>query len=149
MIRIELQVDIRASQERVFDLLADLHGYSRWLPPAADYNGTSEISPPPVTVGTSYREVSRSGVRTGTVTELDRPRLIAFHQPMVLRPRVAGTIDTTVTLSLVTRGDGTRVTRLIELDLPPQLLPLRSVVIGRYSSESGRMLQALKAAAES
>ena len=148
MTRLELNIDIRASQETVFDLLADLHGYERWLPPAADYDGTSEISPPPVAVGTTYTEWSRSGVRHGLVTILDRPRVIAFHQPLTLRPHTAGTIDTTVTLSVEAHGNETRVTRLVDLELPWQLTPLRAVVIGRYRSESERMLQKLKAYAE-
>ena len=148
MTRLELHVDISASPETVFDLLADLHGYGRWLPPAPDYAGTSEISSPPVAVGTTYRELSRAGVRHGVVTILDRPRIIAFHQPMTLRPRVAGTIDTTVTLVVEARGDGARVTRTVDLDLPGQLVPVRGIVIGRYRGESERMLWALKTFAE-
>ena len=60
MTTIDLQVDIAASPEVVFDLVADLHDYGRWLPSTGDYEGTSEISPPPVAVGTTYVEHSRS-----------------------------------------------------------------------------------------
>jgi len=148
MTHIECQTDVDASQEIVFDLLSDLHGYDRWLPAAADYEGTSEISPPPVAVGTTYVEHSRRGVRRGIVTMFDRPDLIAFRQPMTLRPRLAGTIDSTVTMSIARRGDGARVTRTVELGLPWQLALLRSLVIGRYSRESERMLHALKTYAE-
>jgi carbon monoxide dehydrogenase subunit G len=148
MTHIESHTDVDASQETVFDLLSDLHGYDRWLPAAGDYEGTSEISPPPVAVGTTYVEHSGRGVRHGIVTVLDRPNVIAFRQPMTLRPRLAGTIESTVTLSVARRGDGARVTRTVELGLPWQLALLRSLVIGRYSRESERMLHALKAYAE-
>jgi carbon monoxide dehydrogenase subunit G len=148
MAHIECHTDVDASQETVFDLLSDLHAYDRWLPAAADYEGTSEISPPPVVVGTTYVENSSTGVRRGVVTMLDRPALIAFHQPMTLRPRLAGTIDTRVAMSVAVRGDGTRVTRTIELRLPWQLALVRSVVVGRYRRESERMLRALKTYAE-
>jgi carbon monoxide dehydrogenase subunit G len=148
MTHIECHTDIEASQEIVFDLLSDLHGYERWLPATADYQGTSEISPPPVTVGTTYVEYSGQGVRHGIVTVLDRPNVIAFRQPMTLRPRLAGTIESTVTLSVARRGAGARVTRTVELGLPWQLAPLRSLVIGRYTRESERMLRALKTYAE-
>jgi carbon monoxide dehydrogenase subunit G len=148
MTQIERIVDVDASPEAVFDLLSDLHGYDTWLPRAADYEGTSEISPPPVAVGTTYVEESRQGVRHGIVTVLDRPNVISFRQPMTLRPRIAGTIECTVTLSVARRGDGARVTRTVELGLPWQLALLRSLVVGRYSRESERMLHALKAHAE-
>lgn len=148
MAHIESQTDVDASQETVFNLLSDLHGYHRWLPSAADYEGTSEISPPPVAVGTSYVERSRRGVRHGIVTMLDRPGRIAFRQPMTLRPRLAGTIDSMVVMSVEANSRGARVTRTVELRLPWQLAIVRSVVIGRYRRESERMLHALKMYAE-
>lgn len=148
MTHIECHTDVNASQETVFDLLSDLHGYDRWLPAAGDYEGTSEISPPPVAVGTTYVEHTGRGVRHGVVTVLDRPNVISFRQPMTLRPRLAGTIESTVTLSVARRGDGARVTRTVELGVPWQLAFLRSLVVGRYSRESERMLHELKAYAE-
>lgn len=144
---IERHVDIAADPASVFDLLADLHDY-RWLPSEGDYEGTSEISPPPVAVGTTYVEHSRRGVRRGRVVALDRPTRIAFHQPMTLRPRIAGTIDSTVTMTVAAAGDGTRVTRTVELGIPRRLAIVRGLVVGRYARESERMLRALKAAAE-
>ena len=103
MTTIEQQVDITASPEVVFDLIADLHEYGRWLPSAGDYEGTSEISPPPVAVGTTYVEHSRTGVRHGVVIALARPDVVAFRQPMTLRPRSLGTIASTVTMSVCMR----------------------------------------------
>jgi uncharacterized protein YndB with AHSA1/START domain len=148
MTTIERHVDIAASPEVVFDLICDLHGYDRWLPSVGDYEGTSEISPPPVAVGTTYVEHSRQGVRHGIVIALARPDVVAFRQPMTLRPRLAGTIDSTVTMSVSATAVGARVTRTVELGIPKRLAFLRSVVVGRYARESERMLAALKAAAE-
>ena len=79
---------------------------------------------------------------------LDRPARIAFRQPMTLRPRLAGTIDSTVTMSVEVHGRGARVTRTVDLRLPWQLAIVRPVVVGRYRRESERMLQALKTYAE-
>lgn len=148
MTTIERHVDIAASPEVVFDLICDLHGYDRWLPSVGDYEGTSEISPAPVAVGTTYVEHSRQGVRHGIVIALARPDVVAFRQPMTLRPRLAGTIDSTVTMSVSATAVGARVTRTVELGIPRRLALLRSVVVGRYAHESERMLAALKAAAE-
>lgn len=145
---IERHVDIVAPVDAVFDLVCDLHDYARWLPSAGDYEGTSEISPPPVTVGTTYVEHSRRGVRRGRVVALERPTQIVFRQPMTLRPRLAGTLDSTVTMSVAASPAGTRVTRTVELGIPARLALVRSLIVGRYDRESERMLQALKAFAE-
>ena len=148
MIRIERQIEIAASPENVFDLICDLHRYDRWLPYVGDYEGTDEISPPPVAVGTTYVEHSRRGVRRGTVIALARPDVVAFRQPMTLRPRFAGTIDSTVALSVAATAGGARVMRTVELGVPRRLALVRSIVVRRYALESERMLQALKAHAE-
>ena len=148
MTTIERHVDIAASPEAVFDLVADLHGYGRWLPSSGDYEGTSEISAPPVVKGTTYVERSTTGVRHGIVIALARPDVIAFRQPMTLRPRAAGTIDSTVSMSVSATAGGSRVTRTVELGIPTRLAVARSVIVGRYAHESERMLRALKARAE-
>ena len=148
MTRIERLVDIAASPEVVFDLIADLHEYRRWLPTAGDYEGTSEISPPPVSVGTTYVEHSRTGVRHGVVIALARPDVIAFRQPMTLRPRSLGTIASTVTMSVSANAVGARVTRTIELGIPRRLKLVSSTIVGRYARESERMLRRLKVYAE-
>jgi carbon monoxide dehydrogenase subunit G len=148
MTTIERRIEMAATPEAVFDLVSDLHGYGRWLPSAGDYEGTSEISPPPVAVGASYVEHSRRGIRRGTVVELKRPEVIVFHQPMTLRPRLAGTIDSTVTMSVTATAAGARVTRTVELGIPGRLVLARGLIVGRYGRESERMLEALKAAAE-
>lgn len=148
MTSIERHVDIAASPEVVFDLVCDLHGYGRWLPPSGDYEGTSEISPPPVAVGTTYVEHSRRGVRHGVVIALARPDVVAFRQPMALRPRLLGTIESTVSMSFAPTATGVRVTRTVELGLPRRLSLARSLVVGRYAAESERMLRTLKSFAE-
>ena len=151
MATIERHQEVHASRQRVFDLIADLHGYGRWLPPSGDYRGTTEISPPPVAVGTTYRETSPSGVRTGVVTAFDAPSEVVFHQPMALRPRFAGTIDSTVTMRVSAPdadSGAVRVTRLVVLGIPRRLALLRGLVVGRYGAESERMLRALKSFAE-
>ena len=148
MTSIERHVDIAASPEVVFDLICDLHGYGRWLPPSVDYGGTSQISPPPVAVGTTYVEHSGRGVRRGIVIALARPDVVAFRQPMTLRPRLLGTIESTVSMSVAATAVGARVTRTVELGVPRRLSLVRSLVVGRYAHEGERMLHALKTYAE-
>jgi hypothetical protein len=141
---ITLTAYIRCPKGKIFDAIVDLRGYGRWLDPSADYSGTTEISTDPVVVGTTYTERSRLGVRRGTVTELREPDLVAFHQPMVLRPRFLGVIDIHVTYSLTE----TTLERVVTVALPWQLKPVTPWVVARFRRESERTIQALKAFAE-
>src|SRR5437867_1130042 len=104
MVEVRCEVDIRGSADTVFATLADLRGYGRWLANSSAYPGTTEISADPIAVGTTYVEASSTGVRRGTVTELDAPTRITFHQPMTMKPRFFGTIDIHVRYTL-TPGD--------------------------------------------
>ena len=51
-------------------------------------------------------------------------------------------------MSVAATPTGSRVTRTVELGIPKRLAPARSIIAGRYTSESERMLAALKAHAE-
>lgn len=59
-----------------------------------------------------------------------------------LRPRLAGTIDSTVTMSVTSTAAGARVTRTVELGVPRRLVPARGLIVSRSaaraSARSGR-----------
>jgi uncharacterized protein YndB with AHSA1/START domain len=148
MTTILLVIEVDAPAERVFDVLVDLRGYGRWLGPSGEYAGTTEISSDPVTVGTTYVEPSRSGVRRGTVTELDAPTHVVFHQPMTMRPRLFGVIDIEAAYTVTTTTGTTRVERVVRVGLPWQLKPVAPLVLARFRRESRRTVQALKAFVE-
>jgi uncharacterized protein YndB with AHSA1/START domain len=149
MVEVHCEVDIRGSAEAVFATLADLRGYGRWLGNSAAYTGTTEISGEPIAVGTTYVEPSSTGVRHGTVTELETPTLITFHQPMTMKPSFFGTIDIRVRYTL-TPGDGSvHLDRVAILTLPWQLRPLAPVVLPQFRKEGQRTVEALKAFTES
>jgi uncharacterized protein YndB with AHSA1/START domain len=149
MVEVRCEIDIRGTAETVFATLVDLRGYGRWLANSAAYTGTTEISDEPITVGTTYVEPSSSGVRRGTVTELEAPTLIGFHQPMTMKPRFFGTIDIHVRYTL-TPGDGTvHLDRVATLTLPWQLRPLAPVVVPQFRKEGRRTVEALKKFTES
>lgn len=147
MVDFSSEADVRCSADRVFDLIVDFDGYSKWLTGSSAYHGTHEISVNPVVLGTTYREPGPFGIRNGEVTELERPNKVAFHQPMTMKFG-AGVIDVTVRYTLTPNGDGTHVRRVVSVELPWQLKPFAKVVLPQFRDESARTLAALKTYAD-
>ena len=76
---------IEGSSETIFDLIADMPNYGRWLPGSEAFAGTTEVSPYPVRLGTTYLDAGPAGQRPGSVTRYDPPKYIAFHHTMLLK----------------------------------------------------------------
>ena len=148
MTELASEADIRCPAERIFDVITDFSGQSRWLATSSAFHGTTITSPGPVALGTTYREPGPFGVRNGTVTEFERPVKITFHQPMTMKLH-AGTIDVTVRYTLTPNVGSTHVTRAVTLGIPRSLRPLRPVLVRAFGQESRRTLLALKAYAGS
>ncbi len=143
------ETSINQRPEIIFDLLADLRGYAAWLPRSVIFNGTSSISPGPIAVGTSYVEKSLWGTRRGTVTEMNRPSRLSFHQPMTLRPAWIGNVDIRLYHELIPSGASTRLIRTLDLDICGPARLFSRVILRGFISENHRMLAKLKAYAES
>jgi hypothetical protein len=174
MPEVRSEAEIHCSAERIFDVIIDFLGQDRWLTKSAAFRGTSELSANPVTLGTTYREPGPLGVRNGTVTELERPAKIAFHQPMTLTLG-AGTIDVVMRYGLTPRPGSmpasptttsprptvtprrtvtpasrtaTLVSRTVTLGIPRSLRLLQPLIVFSFRHESARTLLALKAYAD-
>jgi hypothetical protein len=76
---------IEGSPETIFDLLADMPNYGRWLSGSEAFGGTTEVSQYPVRLGTTYFDGDLLGQRPGSVTGYDPPRDLAFHHTMLLK----------------------------------------------------------------
>src|SRR3974390_206959 len=70
--------------EIIFDLVADMPNYGRWLPDSSAFGGTIDVKPYPVQLGTTYLAAGPI-LKPGSVTEFDPPRHIAFHHTVQLR----------------------------------------------------------------
>src|SRR6266478_4214865 len=81
------EADINCAAEKIFDVIIDFRGQDLLLPKSSAFHRTSKISTNPVTHGTTYREPGPFGVRNETVTELERPTSLTFHQPMTIKLR--------------------------------------------------------------
>jgi uncharacterized protein YndB with AHSA1/START domain len=149
MIGIQYEADVHCTAEELFDVILDLRGYDRWLAASNGYRGITDISSDPVTLGTTYVEPGRKGVRHGTITELEPPTKIVFHQPMIMTPRFLGIVDIRVHYTLTPTAASTHVRRLSTPTIPWPLKPAQPVILRELRFENERTLLALKAFADS
>ena len=63
---------IEGSPETIFDLIADMPNYGRWVPGSEASGGTTEVSLYPVHLGTTYLDAGPAGQRPGSVTGLPK-----------------------------------------------------------------------------
>ena len=143
---------IKGQPEIIFNLIADMPNYGRWLPGSQAFGGTTQVSPYPVRLGTTYLDAGPAGQRPGSVTAFDRPRYIAFHHTMLLKQGpLQADIDVHVRYTLVPVDGGTSVLR--ELDLTIQMPGLMKIaeplVLYGFRKENVRILAELKRYVES
>jgi hypothetical protein len=137
---------MRGSAETIFDLVADMPNYGRWLADSSEFRGTVEVTPYPVRLGTTYLDTGRL-LKPGAVTEFDRPRHISFHHTVQLRRNFLNMdIDGRIRYSFEAKDGGTVVDRRLLLIFDPRgishlTLPL---LLYGFHKENDRVLAALK-----
>jgi hypothetical protein len=111
----------------------------RWPPGSEAFGGTTEVSPYPVRLGTTYLDAGPLGQRPGSVTEYDPPKHIGFHQTMLLKKRpLTANIDVHIRFTFEPVEGATSVIRA--LDLTIQIPGLLKVAEPRsYGSSVRRM----------
>jgi hypothetical protein len=140
-------VDVVASPSVVFELIADMPKYGRWLPGSASYGGTTDVEPYPVRLGSRYHD-GKPGEPgkdwRGEVVGFQPPGSVDFHHTIYAR-QVRATIDTHIHYSFEPVGAGTRVTRwlLLTINMPLVVRPLRRLIISAFDKENVRTLDAL------
>ena len=138
---------IEGSPAAIFELLADLPNYGRWLPGSDSFGATSEVAPYPVCLGTTYLDAGPLGPRPGSVTEYDPPKHLGFHQTMQLkRGPLNGNVDIRIRYTLEPEEGATSVVRALDLTLNlPGLQRLAEPLIVRaFRRENIRLLAELK-----
>jgi hypothetical protein len=141
---------IQAPSEVIFDLVADMPNYGRWLPDSAAFGGTVNVTPYPVQLGTTYLDAGPVE-KPGRVTEFNRPNSIGFQYTVQIRQRVLTTdIEAGVRYAFEPQRNGTFVIRELHLvaDLRgPWRLAMPFVLAG-FRKENLRTLAQLKRYAE-
>jgi uncharacterized protein YndB with AHSA1/START domain len=138
---------IEGSPETIFDLIADMPNYGRWLRGSEALGGTMEVSPYPVRLGTTYLDARPAGERPGSGTEYDPPKQIAFHYTMLSKQGpLTANIDVNICYTLEPVERATCVIRALDLSIQiPRLLKLAEpLVVWAFRKEIVRMLAQLK-----
>jgi uncharacterized protein YndB with AHSA1/START domain len=143
---------VAAPPERLFELLSDMPGYSRWLPASAEFSNTTAVEPYPVQLGSKYHDGKpdeRGKNWWGTVTGFEPPGSIDFHHTIQIT-QLRTTVDVHIHYSFEAEDGGTRVNRWLLLDVKMPLItrPLRSVIISKFDKENARTMAAVKQYAE-
>ena len=136
---IHLSVEINRPPEIVFNLLADIANYSRWLPPSKDYSETVDISESPVKQGTTYLDKNPTNVLFGEVTEYQPYTRIVFHQATE-KP----SLDVIIRYVLSPVANGTRLERISTITTAGMFRLIQPFVVWRVRQENQRTLAALK-----
>lgn len=130
----------------IFDLIADMPNYSRWLPDSAAFGGTVNVTPYPVRLGTTYLDAG-AVEKPGSVTEFDPPTHISFHHTVLIRRGPLRTdIDARIRYTLQPKEGGTFVFRELNLtfDLHGLLRLLLPYMLLSFRKENIRTLAKLK-----
>jgi uncharacterized protein YndB with AHSA1/START domain len=141
---LRLSTDIDGTCETIFNLIADLAHYDRWLPGSRVFGGMTGVSPVSLGVGTTYAD----GPMRGTITEFDPPEHITFEQSMPLKVVVlTGRLDVHVRYTLETTGNDEQATQVIrDVTFSPRgiLAVAQPLFVSTIRRESERMLEMLK-----
>ncbi len=136
--------DINGTRETIFDLIADLAHYDRWLPGSKVFGGMTQISPASPSVSTTYAD----GTMRGSITEFNPPERITFEQSMPVKSLLLiGKLDMHVRYTLEATGNdrqATHVIREVTFNLHGILGAAQPLLVSTIRRESGRMLEMMK-----
>ena len=137
---------IAGPPELIFDLVADMPNYGRWLPDSDVFGGTVNVTPYPVRLGTTYVDAGPVE-KPGKVTEFDPPKHISFHHTVQVRQKLLNTdIDARIRYTLTPKDGGTFVLRELDLvmDLPAIYRLASPFILRSFRKENVRTLACLK-----
>jgi uncharacterized protein YndB with AHSA1/START domain len=81
-VRFESRTVIHRPVEAVFERLADVDGYGRWMHRTGLFRRAGLTSASPVREGTTYFDATRMGTFEGEVTEFSPPSRLAFRETL-------------------------------------------------------------------
>src|SRR5260370_9802779 len=141
---LRLTADINGTRETIFDLIADLAHYDRWLPGSRVFGGMTQVSPVSLGVGTTYAD----GPMRGSITEFKPPERITFEQSMPVKALLlTGKLDVRVRYALEATGSDGQAAHVIPevtFNILGILWAAQPRVVTTIGGESERELRILK-----
>ena len=134
-----VSIDIGASPVRVFDTLADLDGYRRWLPRAR-----TSAAGVPIGKGTGYTDASLIGTAHGSILEYEPNRLVVFQQKAVPKRSGGSSLSITIRYELTPFEGWTRVVRTGEVTAGGLVRVIGPLAFAAIASENRRTMRLLK-----
>jgi uncharacterized protein YndB with AHSA1/START domain len=143
---------VAAPPGALFELLADLPAYGRWLPGSPQFSQTTDVEPYPVQLGSRYHDGKPGEPGQdwwGTVTGFQPPGSLDFHHTISVH-QLRATVDVHIHYSFEPEDGSTRVSRWLVLDIsmPVVFRPLRGLIIRGFDRENLRTMAAVKTYAE-
>src|SRR5215831_18418488 len=144
-VRLRFTCQIAGQPEAIFDLIADMPNYGRWLPDSYAFGGTVDVTPYPVRLGTTYLDAGRIQ-KPGKVIEFDRPRQIGFQHTVMIRSPIETDVGARIRYTLQPSQGGTTVLRELDLviDLRGARKLLRPALLWGFRRENLRTLACLR-----
>jgi hypothetical protein len=145
-------VQVAAPPGVLFELLADMPDYGRWLPSSGQFARTTDVEPYPVRLGSRYHDGRPDEPGKdwwGTVTGFQPPGSLDFHHTIVVS-QLRATVDVHIHYSFEPEDAGTRVSRWLVLDIsmPDIFRPLRGLILSSFDKENLRTMSAVEKYAE-
>jgi hypothetical protein len=136
----------------LFELLADMPDYGRWLPGSRQFGRTTDVEPYPVQLGSRYHDGKPDEPGKdwwGTVTGFQPPGSLDFHHTIAVT-QLRATVDVHIHYSFEPENAGTWASRWLVLDIsmPAITRPLRRLIISSFDKENLRTMAAVKKYAE-
>jgi hypothetical protein len=137
---------IEGFPETIFELIADMPNYGRWLPGSDSFGGSTAVSRYPVRLGTTYLDAGPAGQRPGSITGYDPPKYIAFQHTMLLKQGpLTANIDVHIRYTFEPVERATYVIRDLDLtiQIPGLLKVAEPYVVYVFLKENVRILAEL------
>ncbi len=143
---------VAAPPGALFELLADMPNYGRWLPGSRQFGRTTDVEPYPVQLGSRYHDGKPDEPGKdwwGTVTGFQPPGSLDFHHTIAVT-QLRATVDVHIHYSFEPENASTRASRWLVLDIsmPAITRPLRRLIISSFDKENLRTMAAVKKYAE-
>lgn len=146
LVRFESQTVVRRPVSEVFERLADLPGYRRWMHRDGVFGATELTSPPPIRAGTAYVDRTRMGRFVGQVTEHVPATRLAFSETLSWFGRPLTQARPSYVLEA--DGDSTVVHHVAEAELYGPMRVFRPAVAWMVARERSHTLASLKRSLE-